>query len=215
MTLCPLMHASLPKVFLKRFDMKFFIATKNQKKLVELERILKPMGFEVVSVNDLETSFPDVEETGKTFEENALLKARFGCGFTGLPTVADDSGLCVDALDGAPGVYSARFSGEECDDERNNDKLLTLLKDVPYEKRDAHYVSVIACVFPDGRSFTVRGECDGKIAFERQGTNGFGYDPLFITEYGVFGEISAEQKDKVSHRGDSLRKFKEKIVKFI
>lgn len=195
--------------------MKFFIATKNTKKLIELERILKPMGFEVISGSNLSTPFPDVEETGTTFEENALLKAKSGCDFTGLPTVADDSGLCVDALDGAPGVYSARFSGEDCDDERNNDKLLDSLKDVPKEKRGAAYVSVIACVFPDGRSFTVRGECRGEIAFSRQGSNGFGYDPLFITEYGVFGEISAEQKDKVSHRGNSLRKFKEEIVKYI
>ncbi len=191
--------------------MKIFIATKNQKKLRELERILIPMGFEVLSQKDFSEEFPDVEENGTTFEENALTKAKAGLKNTGLISVADDSGICVDYLGGAPGIYSARYSGEHGDDESNNDKLLSELEGVPLEKRTGRYVAAIACVFPDGREFTVRGECEGKIAFERQGTQGFGYDPLFISELGCFGLLSDEQKDSISHRGKALRLFKERL----
>ncbi len=191
--------------------MKIFIATKNQKKLRELERILIPMGFEVLSEKDFDEKFPDVEENGTTFEENALTKARVGLKNTGLISVADDSGICVDYLGGAPGIYSARYSGEHGDDESNNDKLLSELEGVSEEERTGRYVAAIACVFPDGREFTVRGECEGKIAFERQGTQGFGYDPLFISELGCFGLLSDEQKDSISHRGKALRLFKERL----
>lgn len=191
--------------------MKIFIATKNKKKLRELERILIPMGFEVLSQKDFSEEFPDVEENGTTFEENALTKAKAGLKNTGLISVADDSGICVDYLGGAPGIYSARYSGEHGDDESNNDKLLSELEGVPLEKRTGRYVAAIACVFPDGREFTVRGECEGKIAFERQGTQGFGYDPLFISELGCFGLLSDEQKDSISHRGKALRLFKERL----
>ena len=149
--------------------MKIFIATKNMKKLTELTRILEPMGFEVVCERDLEKPLNEVEETGTTFEENAILKATAGLRETGYISVADDSGLCVDYLDGAPGVYSARYSGEHGNDEMNNKKLLKELDGVPQEKRTAYYVAAIACVFPDGRQFTVRGECHGKIAFEESG----------------------------------------------
>lgn len=191
--------------------MKIFIATKNKKKLRELERILIPMGFEVLSQKDFSEEFPDVEENGTTFEENALTKAKAGLKNTGLISVADDSGICVDYLGGAPGIFSARYSGEHGDDESNNDKLLSELEGVPLEKRTGRYVAAIACVFPDGREFTVRGECEGKIAFERQGTQGFGYDPLFISELGCFGLLSDEQKDSISHRGKALRLFKERL----
>ena len=128
---------------------------------------------------------------------------------------ADDSGICVDYLDGAPGIYSARYSGEHGDDESNNDKLLSELSGVPEEKRTGRYVAAIACVFPDGRKFTVRGECEGKIGFERVGTKGFGYDPLFISELGCFGLLSDEEKDSISHRGKALKLFKEKLEKYI
>ena len=138
-------------------------------------------------------------------------KAKAGLENTGLISVADDSGICVDYLGGAPGIYSARYSGEHGDDESNNDKLLSELEGVPLEKRTGRYVAAIACVFPDGREFTVRGECEGKIAFERQGTQGFGYDPLFISELGCFGLLSDEQKDSISHRGKALRLFKERL----
>ena len=195
--------------------MKILIATKNKHKLIELERILIPMGFEVLSVNDLENGLSDVIEDGETFEENALIKAIGGCKETGYITVADDSGICVDALSGRPGIFSARYAGEPCDDIANNKKLLEELKGVPYEKRTARYVSAIACVFPDGREFTVRGECEGMIAEKEEGTNGFGYDPLFISRIGCFGLVSAEEKDKISHRFNSLAKFKEVLPKYI
>ena len=195
--------------------MKIFIATKNMKKLTELTRMLEPMGFEVVCERDLEKPLNEVEETGTTFEENAILKATAGLRETGYISVADDSGLCVDYLDGAPGVYSARYSGEHGNDEMNNKKLLKELDGVPEEKRTAYYVAAIACVFPDGRQFTVRGECHGKIAFEESGNCGFGYDPLFISEKGCFGHLSAEEKDSISHRGKALRLFKEELLKYI
>ncbi len=195
--------------------MKIFIATKNQKKLKELQRILIPMGFDVISQADLGADFPDVVEDGNTFEENALIKARNGLKNTGLISVADDSGLCVDYLNGAPGIYSARYSGEHGDDESNNHKLMAELEGVPEEKRGAHYVAAIACVFPDGREFTVRGECYGKIAFSPCGDGGFGYDPYFIGELGYFATLTPEQKDSVSHRGKALKIFKTELEKYL
>lgn len=195
--------------------MKIFIATKNKKKLKELERILSPMGFEVLSEKDFSNTFKDVVEDGKTFEENAIIKATAGLKNTGYISVADDSGLCVDYLDGAPGVYSARFSGEHGDDETNNKKLLELLAGVPQEKRTAKYVAAIACVFPNGKKFTVRGECHGRILEEPVGNGGFGYDPLFYGELGYFGLLSAEEKDSISHRGKALKLFKEELKKYL
>lgn len=193
--------------------MKIFVATKNAKKLVELSRILTPLGFEVLSEKDLDKPLEEIEETGTTFEENAILKAKAGLEETGLISVADDSGICVDYLNGAPGIYSARYSGGNDDD--NNKKILKELEGVPLENRTAYYVAAIACVFPDGRQFTVRGECHGHIAFEESGGCGFGYDPLFISEKGCFGHLSAEEKDSISHRGKALRLFKEELKKYI
>ena len=195
--------------------MQVFIATKNHNKLKELERILKPMGFEVLSENDLEKPLPEVEETGTTYEENALLKAHSGFETTGLITVADDSGLSVDILDGAPGLYSARYSGTGATYASNNEKLLAALQDVPHEKRTATFVSAIACVFPDGREFTVRGECKGYVAEKCSGEGGFGYDPLFVCEAGCYAEMTPEEKDRVSHRGNALRAFKAELQKYI
>ena len=176
--------------------MIFLIATQNKHKKVEFERILAPLGIEIKTAGELGLQYPDVEETGTTFEENALLKARAGCLLAGVPTLADDSGLCVDALDGAPGLYSARWSGDgetNGDDEANNDKLLRLLDEsgVPDEQRTAHYVAAVAAVFPDGREFVTRGECYGRIAHERHGSGGFGYDPLFLVS--TAGTESSEQ----------------------
>ena len=195
--------------------MKIFIATKNQKKLIELERILIPMGFDVLSQKDFSKNFSEPVEDGTTFEENAIIKAKDGFNNTGLISVADDSGICVDYLGGAPGIYSARYSGEHGDDESNNKKLLRELEGVPMEKRTARYVAAIACVFPDGRSFTVRGECEGKINFEPVGEGGFGYDPYFISELGPMGLLTPEQKDSISHRGKALILFKEELKKFL
>lgn len=195
--------------------MKVFIATKNHHKLTELERILVPMGFEVLSENDLDKPLPEVDETGTSYEENALLKAHSGLRVTGLITVADDSGLSVDYLDGAPGLYSARYSGMGASYASNNEKLLAALDGVPYEKRTATFVSAIACVFPNGREFTVRGECKGFVAEECHGDGGFGYDPLFICDAGCYAEMTPEEKDRVSHRGNALRAFKEELKKYI
>lgn len=192
--------------------MTFFVATKNEGKKKELLRILEPLGIDVISEKDLKSPLNDVVEDGTSFEENALIKARAACRETGLPTVADDSGLCVDALGGAPGIYTARFAGEPCDSVKNNAKLLKVMSDVPKEKRTARFVSAVACVFPDGREFTVRGECEGLIGFELKGSKGFGYDPLFISELGCFGEITDEQKDSISHRGKALTLLKKQLM---
>ena len=185
--------------------MDFLIATHNMKKRDELQRILSPLGVHVLTADEAGVDLTDVEETGTTFEENALLKARSGCKEGKMPCIADDSGLCVDALDGAPGVYSARFAGEHGNDDKNNQKLLSLLSDVPPEKRTARFVSTVACVFPDGRELVVRGECEGKIGYEKRGENGFGYDPLFFVGERTFAEFTPEEKDAVSHRGNALR----------
>ena len=191
--------------------MKFFIASKNKHKIAEFVRILKPMNIEVLSEADLETPLTEVEETGKTFEENAYLKANGAMLETGLPSIADDSGLCVDYLNGAPGIYSARFAGEPTDNNKNNEKLLELLKGVPKEKRGAHFTSSIVCVFPNGDIITAEGICEGYIANDYVGNNGFGYDPLFISKLGSLGEISGAEKDSISHRGVALRIFAEKL----
>ncbi len=195
--------------------MDFLIATHNMKKRDELQRILSPLGVHVLTADEAGVDLTDVEETGATFEENALLKARSGCKEGKMPCIADDSGLCVDALDGAPGVYSARFAGEHGNDDKNNEKLLSLLSDVPPEKRTARFVSTVACVFPDGRELVVRGECEGKIGYEKRGENGFGYDPLFYVGERTFAEFTPEEKDAVSHRGNALRALTEALPAYL
>ena len=191
---------------------EFLIASHNLKKRDELARILKPLGITVTTAAEAGFTLTDVEETGDTFEENALLKARSGAKEGKMPCVADDSGLCVDYLDGAPGIYSARYAGEHGNDEKNIEKLLFELKNVPKEKRTARFVSVAACVFPDGREIVCRGECEGEIGFEAKGNGGFGYDPIFYVGGKSFGELTPENKDKLSHRGESLRKLKEELL---
>ncbi len=192
-----------------------FLASNNKKKMAEMQRILEPMGIKVVNAQMMGIELPEVDETGETFEENALLKAMSGMQVTGIPSVADDSGLMVDALGGAPGVYSARFAGEHGNDKKNNELLLEKMKNVPEGKRTAHYVSSICCVFPDGSKITARGECYGTIGFECDGNNGFGYDPLFVVNGKAFGRYTPEEKDKISHRGKALRIFAEKIEEII
>ena len=195
--------------------MKFILATKNLKKLNELQRILKPLGHDVISERDLSKPLPEVVEDADTFEGNALKKARSAMRFTGLAAIADDSGLCVDYLDGAPGVYSARYAGEGQNDDENNKKLLNALSGLPKEKRTARFVSSVAVVFEDGTEFTVRGTCEGYIGYEPEGQNGFGYDPLFIGEKGCFGNLTDAEKDSISHRGKALRKMAEELDKYI
>ncbi len=191
--------------------MKVIAATRNAHKLTELSRILEPMGYQVVSQEEV---CPDieVEEDGTTFLENARKKAVEIFRRTGLPTIADDSGLCVDALDGAPGVYSARYADDEGfshDDKANNRKILRKLEGLPMEKRTARFVSAISFVLGEGDLVECQGTCEGHIAFEEQGDNGFGYDPLFLVEGGSFATISGEEKDRISHRGNALRKLRE------
>lgn len=195
--------------------MDFILASNNQKKLAEMQRILAPLGVNVVTAKMLGRVLEDVEENGTTFEENARTKALHACKEMNMPAIADDSGLCVDYLGGAPGVYSARFSGVHGDDEANNDLLLEKLDGVPMEQRTAHYVCAICCVFPDGREITVRGECHGHIGFARDGSEGFGYDPLFIVDGRAFGRYTAEEKDKISHRGNALRALTNELEKLL
>ena len=195
--------------------MDFILATNNMEKLAEMQRILSPLGINVVTAKMLGKQLEDVEEDGKTFEDNAKLKARAACKEMNMPAIADDSGLCVDYLDGAPGIFSARFAGEHGNDEKNNDLLLEKLDGVPLEKRTAHYVCAICCTFPDGREIVVRGECNGVIGFERDGHEGFGYDPLFLVDGKAFGRYTAEEKDKISHRGNALRLLTKELEKII
>lgn len=195
--------------------MDFILATNNMKKLAEMQRILSPLGINVVTAKMLGKQLEDVEEDGKTFEDNAKLKARAACKEMNMPAIADDSGLCVDYLNGAPGIFSARFAGEHGNDEKNNDLLLEKLDGVPLEKRTAHYVCAICCTFPDGREIVVRGECNGVIGFERDGHEGFGYDPLFLVDGKAFGRYTAEEKDKISHRGNAFRLLTKELEKII
>lgn len=195
--------------------MDFILATNNMKKLAEMQRILSPLGINVVTAKMLGKQLEDIEEDGKTFEDNAKLKARAACKEMNMPAIADDSGLCVDYLNGAPGIFSARFAGEHGNDEKNNDLLLEKLDGVPLEKRTAHYVCAICCTFPDGREIVVRGECNGVIGFERDGHEGFGYDPLFLVDGKAFGRYTAEEKDKISHRGNALRLLTKELEKII
>lgn len=188
--------------------MKFVLASHNKKKLQELGDILGILGIEIVPLPE---GAPEPAEDGDTFEANARIKARAAAEFTGLPAIADDSGLCVDALDGAPGVYSARYSGGG--DGENNAKLLREMEAVPDGKRTARFVCAIACVLPDGREFTVRGACEGVITRELSGDGGFGYDPLFcVPEYDcTFGVLPADVKNHISHRAKALAAFAETL----
>lgn len=195
--------------------MDFILATNNMKKLAEMQRILSPLGINVVTAKTLGITLEEVEEDGDTFEANARIKALAACKAVNMPAIADDSGLCVDYLDGAPGIFSARFSGEHGNDELNNDLLLEKLEGVPMEKRTAYYVCAICCIFPDGREITVRGECSGYIGFERDGSEGFGYDPLFLVDGKAFGRYTADEKDKISHRGNALRQLTKELEKMI
>lgn len=192
-------------------DKTFLIATHNMKKRDEVYRILSPLCIDVKTSDQLGIEITDVDETGETFYENALLKAESGCRESGMPCVADDSGLAVDYLVGAPGVYSARFSGGHGNDEANNKKLLKILADLPVEERTARFVSVVVCFFPNGDIVTARGECKGYIGFEPKGEGGFGYDPLFMVGNKSFAELTPSEKDALSHRGNALRLLSEKL----
>ncbi len=193
--------------------MKLVLASKNPKKLDEMRGILSSLGVEVCSEAAAGVDV-EVEETGSTFEENALLKAKAVMEASGLPAVADDSGLCVDALNGAPGVYSARYGGPGLDDAGRCRLLLENLRGQP---RGARFVSVIVCCFPGGDALTARGECPGTIAFAPMGEGGFGYDPVFFVPglKKTFAQLSPEEKNAISHRGKALRAFAERLADYL
>lgn len=198
--------------------MKFIIATKNQKKKLELERILAPMGYEVLCEADLDAPLPEVEETEDSFEGNAFLKAKSACQATGLAAIADDSGLCVDALGGEPGIYSARYGGRaDWNDAQRTAHLLHALEGVAAEERTARFVSAICCVLPgeENRGLFLRGESEGRIAFAPQGEKGFGYDPVFWWGDKTFSQMNDAEKDAVSHRGRALRLLQDKLPGFL
>lgn len=193
---------------------KFILATHNPGKLKEMSQVLGGLGIEVVS--PAEPGIADgVEETGETFAENAMLKAKAACISAGLPAIADDSGLCVDALNGGPGVYSARYGGEGLDDKGRMLLLLNTMRGMP--TRSAHFTCAIACVFPNGDTLTAEGQCAGSIAYAPMGTDGFGYDPVFMIpdKAKTFAQMDAEEKNKISHRGKALREFSKKLETYL
>jgi XTP/dITP diphosphohydrolase len=187
---------------------ELIVATKNKGKVRELQGLLDPQGIKILSLLDL-PEFPEIIEDGLTFRANAAKKAVTIALATGKPVMGEDSGLEVDALGGRPGVYSARYAGEGATDEKNNDKLLEELAGVPVEKRTARYRSAIAFADKNGLVDTVEGSCEGLIATERRGTNGFGYDPLFLipAHQRTFGELPLEVKQTMSHRAEATRQF--------
>ncbi len=217
--------------------MKIVLASRNKHKIVEIHSLLSGVcdDLEVLSLDDI-GYIGDIEEGGDSFEENSKIKASVPAelGYIG---IADDSGLAVDSLDGAPGVYSARFAGEPCDDKKNNDKLLSELEKIGDKERSAKFVSVITILFPKGsklhsfdeskleygvlavdtktgaRGFSCRGECPGRILYEERGNGGFGYDPLFYCEYGkTFAELTPEEKNQISHRAAAMKAFVHDLV---
>lgn len=189
---------------------EIIVATKNQGKVNELKAIFAAKGVEVKSLLDY-PSIPDIEETGETFAENAKIKAVEMARYFQKSVIADDSGLIVDALDGAPGVYSARYAGLEKSDEKNNEKLLRELQNVPESKRSARFHCAICIAFPDGRDYIFEGSCEGIIAQEPRGNNGFGYDPLFYIPHlkKTMAEITQEEKNQISHRAKAIQKLVE------
>lgn len=193
---------------------KMLAATNNKHKLEEIRDILKEINIEIISLQDAGIDI-DVEETGETFIENSLIKAREICKYTTLPVIADDSGLEVFALEGQPGVRSARYSGVEGEqkDKKNNEKLLKNLKNVPDEQRGARFCSVISAVFPNGNEITAEGFVYGRIGYEEKGNCGFGYDPLFVVDdYNItMAQMGSEAKNKISHRANALKNLVEKL----
>ncbi len=188
------------------------IATKNKGKAKEFEALFSPKGIKVITLLDIENAI-DVEETGSTFEENALLKANAISELLNMPVLSDDSGLIIDALNGRPGIFSARYAGPEKDDRANYEKILEELKGVPAEKRTARFYCAIALVGPNMDPITVSGTCEGTIAEAPDGVNGFGYDPVFFVpeKQTTMANLKAEEKNKISHRANALREL-EKVI---
>lgn len=191
---------------------KLIFATTNEGKMKEIRMILADLGMEILSLKDMKINV-DIEENGKTFEENAIIKAKAICELTGEMVLADDSGLEVDYMDKAPGVYSARYLGEDTPYSVKNQTIIDNLKDAKGEERSARFVCAIAAAFPDGRVLTTQATIEGYIGYEEKGTNGFGYDPLmYVPEYDMTtGQMEPEMKNKISHRGKALELMKEKL----
>ena len=191
---------------------RMIFATTNEGKMKEIRMILADLGMEILSLKDLDINV-DIEENGKTFEENAIIKAKAISELTGEMVLADDSGLEVDYMDKAPGVYSARYLGEDTPYSVKNQTIIDNLKDAKGEERSARFVCAIAAAFPDGRVLTTQATIEGSIGFEERGTNGFGYDPLlYVPEYDMTtGQMEPEMKNKISHRGKALELMKEKL----
>ena len=192
---------------------KIIVATGNQNKMKEIREIIKRDDIEFVSLKDEGLQDIEIVEDGKTFEENAVIKAKTIADITKNIVIADDSGLEVDYLDKAPGVYSARYMGEDTPYTIKNNHIIELLKDAKGEERSARFVCVIACVMPDGETFTTRGTSEGRIGYEEKGENGFGYDPIFyLPERGcTTAELPPEQKNEISHRGRALKAMYKKL----
>ena len=194
---------------------KIIVATGNEGKMGEIREILRDENIRFVSLKDEGLQDVEIVEDGQSFEENAIIKARAISDLTGQMVLADDSGLEVDYLDKAPGIYSARYMGEDTPYSIKNNHIIEQLQGVEGEKRSARFVCVIACAFPDGRNITVRGVIEGRIAYEEKGENGFGYDPIFyVPEFGcTTAELPPEEKNKVSHRGKALTAMYEELKK--
>ena len=199
---------------MRRIPDKVLIATTNQGKVQEIRNLVKGLPALFLSLSEV-PGIPEVVEDGATFEENALKKARMMAYSTGMVTLADDSGLCVDALDGRPGVHSARYAGDNASDEEKYLRVLEEMADVPDPARSARFVCAVALVAPDGEENLFRGVCEGRITREPQGSSGFGYDPIFYFEEAgcTFAQMDQESKNRVSHRGRALRQFAEFLRK--
>lgn len=199
------------------------LASQNKNKIREIDAILSERGIRAISRDEAGIPTDDIEETGSTFEENSLIKAKAIremiegdealSDYLESPVIADDSGLMVDALDGEPGVYSARYAGEGCTYDDNNSKLLDALKGVPDKDRTAHFVTVITMIYPDGQIITAKGECHGRIIKEKRGSEGFGYDPVFMPDgYDrTFAELGSDVKNRIGHRAQALIKLKDML----
>lgn len=189
------------------------LATRNQGKVKEIKKWLSPLGIQVESLSEYPDA-PEVVEDRETFQENAIKKAETICAYLNKPCLADDSGLEVDALGGRPGVYSARFAGPDADDEANNRKLISLIRDIPYGERTARFRSVIALAVPGEDTLVTEGTCEGHILAEPTGDGGFGYDPLFFLPEleKTMAELTTEEKNRISHRGKALEKMRNKLV---
>lgn len=194
--------------------MDIVVATNNRHKLDEIQRIMADSGHRFISLAEAGVDIHP-NENGETYEANALIKARAACKAASMPAIGDDSGLEVDVLEGAPGIHSARFAGLSADDDANNKKLVALLERTPYAKRGAHFICVLALVTPNGGEMSVEGRCDGVIGFHPSGENGFGYDPYFCYNNRSFGDMTDEEKGRVSHRAVALKRLQQEMPSFL